>query len=731
MATETTSVQSTGVGTGGPSRWILGPWRDLLLFVATPLVVLPLGLLTASQTSGERILFWVVAFGALGHHLPGLLRAYGDRELFRRFRWRFVVVPLVLLPVCGLFFVDQLVGMKLIVLAWGIWHFLMQTYGFARIYDAKSGGGGRASRWLDWGMCVGWFGAAVLHSPRRVGEFLGMAYQAGLPVDWSLPLESIRFGWTAVTLVITAAALGQLVWRGLSGQTVSGGKMLLLVMSFTFFWYCNVTLTNLVLGIAMFEVFHDIQYLSIVWSFNRRRVESGAGVGALTRFLFRNSGSLVGLWIGLYVGLVLAYGSLSVVVDRVSSEQWRNLLYGIIATSNLLHFYYDGFIWKVREAPTRRSLGVEDGPDGSTAPVQMGATFAWRHWLALAGLAGLAGALFVTEGRRVRRGQVGDLEMARAVVAHVPGSVAARNELARTLINANRFSEAMAQADTAIRLEPDVYKSYVYRGVAGIESGRHEQGLTDLLAAERRHSGDAYLQYHLAMAKLELGRMDEAVEHLEASRTIRPGNPDVHYNLGVLRLQQGMRRSDRKALVDAGEHFRMAIERDRSHAHAVCMLGEVERQLGRTGPAIEMFRRSLSLDGSSPEAHHGLSLALREAGEFGEANRALAVAVYHALVEVRAGAGLSVQRAEQAVDWSEELVERSERSDPTGRELLGLAHAAAGNWPQAVSSVERALGAADAIRPDLRRRLASQRRNYQQRRQPGLPEMSGLVGGGR
>ena len=126
-----------------------------------------------------------------------------------------------------------------------------------------------------------------------------------------------------------------------------------------------------------------------------------------------------------------------------------------------------------------------------------------------------------------------------------------------------------------------------------------------------------------------------------------------------------------------------------------------------------------------------MSLALREAGEFGEANRALAVAVYHALVEVRAGSGLSGQRTEQAVDWSEELVERSERSDPTGRELLGLAHAAAGNWPRAVSSVERALGAADASRPDVRRRLASQRRKYQQRLQPGLPEMSGLVGGGR
>ncbi len=721
MATETTPEQSTGAAPRPASRWILGPWRDLLLFVATPLVVLPLGLLTARQSSGEQILFWVVAFGALGHHLPGLLRAYGDRELFRRFRLRFVVVPLVLLPVCGLFFVDQLVGMKLIVLAWGIWHFLMQTYGFARIYDAKSGGGGWGVRWLDWGMCVGWFGAAVLHSPRRVGELLGMAYQAGLPTDWSLPIESVRVAWTGLTVMVTVAALGQLAWRGLRGQPVSGGKLLLLVMSFTFFWYCNVTLTNLVLGIAMFEVFHDIQYLAIVWSFNRRRVDSGAGVGALTRFLFRNSGSLVGLWIGLYVGLVLAYGSLSVVVDRVSSEQWRNLLYGIIATSNLLHFYYDGFIWKIREAPTRRSLGVEDGSAEVAGSTRANGAIAWRHWLALGGLAGLAVLLFVTEGRRVRRGTVGDLEMARAVVAHVPGSVAARNELARTLINANLFAEAMAQADTAIRLEPEVYKSYVYRGVAGIESGRHAQGLSDLLTAERRHSRDAYLQYHLAMAKLELGRTDEAVAHLQASRTIRPGNPDVHYNLGVLRLQQGMGGSGREAVVDAGGHFRMALERDGSHAHSVCMLGEVERLLGRSESAIGWFRRSLSLDGTLPEAYHGLSLALRETRAFDEANRALGLAVHHALLEVRAGSGLSGQRTDQAVDWAEELVERSGRSDGDSLELLGLAHAAAGNWPKAVAAVERALESPATTRPEVRRRLTSQKRAYQQRRQPELP----------
>lgn len=721
MATETSPTEPRDVAVRASSRWILGPWRDLVLFVATPVLVLPLGLAMSSQISGEQILFWVLAFGALGHHLPGLLRAYGDRELFQRFRWRFIVVPLVLLPICGLFFVDQLVGMKLIVLSWGVWHFLMQTYGFARIYDAKSGSGTRMSRWLDWGMCIGWFGAAVLHSPRRVGEFLGMAYQAGLPVDLSLPIDGVRVCWDGFTLVVTVLAVGQLSWRALRGQPISGGKLLLLVISFSFFWYCNVSLTNLVMGIAMFEIFHDIQYLAIVWSFNRRRVDSGAGVGALTRFLFRNSGSLVGLWIGLYVGLVLAYGSLSIIVDRVSSEQWRNLLYGIIATSNLLHFYYDGFIWKVREASTRRSLGVGDSAaSASVAPT--GATaIAWRHWLSWLVMAGLAWVLFITESRRAERGEVGDLEMARAVVQQVPGSVPARNELARTLINVNQFPEAMAQAEMAIRLEPGVYKSYVYRGVSRIESGRHQEGLADLLEAERRHARDAYLQYHLAMAKLELGRPEEAVRHLESSRQIRPANPDVHYNLGVIRMQAAMRTVDRELLADAGGHFREAIRRDPLHAYAVCMLGEVERQLGRTEAAIEQFRRSLIVDGSLPEAHHGLSLALRETRSFDESNRSLSLAVYHALVEVRVGSGVRDQRIEQAVDWAEELQERSGRLDVLSHELLGLARASAGDFSGAVESVDAALESPRATDPELRRRLAAQRQSYLRRIQPVLP----------
>lgn len=708
------------------SGWILDPSRDLLLFVATPLLILPLAWVARQRYSGEQILTLVLAFGALGHHMPGLMRAYGDRELFLRFRTRFLLVPLILLPICGLFFADQLVGMKIVVLVWGVWHFLMQTYGFARIYDAKIGQVNSLARRLDWLLCVGWFGMAILHSPRRIGEFLGMAYQAGLPTEWSLPLQEARGVWTLATVVVTAWVLSRWTWRTLQGLPVSGAKVALLGISFGFFWFCTAHLSNLVLGIAMFEVFHDVQYLAIVWVFNRNRVESGARVGALSRFLFRNSGALM----GLYLGVIFAYGSLSLVVERVSTEALRNLLYGIIATSNLLHFYYDGFIWKVRDPSTRKSLGVrEDG----LGPAEASGT-QWReirHWLSWAGLALLAGLLYVTEKAQTDVPQRRSLRMARAVVGAVPDSVAGRNELSRTLINQNQFQEAIVQSSVAIRLSPDVYKSYVYRGVAQVLSGRVETGLVDLVKAERLHADDAYLQYHLAMTKNRLGRRREAVRHLKTSRDLRPGNADVHFNLGLIVFLQSVEASNQDGFLRARGHFAEAVRRDSQHALAACMQGEVERQLGNPEGALPHFLRSLKLDPTLADAYHGKSLALRNLTRFDEANISLATA---AVLAVRQASGRP-DLARKALEWSEELQDRSKRDDPECWELLGLAHAVNGQWEAALQAGERCLAAnatgttgsdLGSAAVQLGKRARKQRDAYRLRQMPAAADLQPL-----
>src|SRR5260370_16286653 len=62
----------------------------------------------------------------------------------------------------------------------------------------------------------------------------------------------------------------------------------------------------------------------------------------------------------------------------------KRILTGVVTASTLLHFYYDGFIWKVRERSTRQSLGLA----GGTADVSLSGflpSWAWHgfKWVAV------------------------------------------------------------------------------------------------------------------------------------------------------------------------------------------------------------------------------------------------------------------------------------------------------------------------------------------------------------
>jgi hypothetical protein len=155
-----------------PNLWILDSWRDLLLYVCTPLLLVPIFVFAQGLWAAEDIYLFVAAFGAMGHHLPGMIRAYGDRALFQRFRWRFICAPIFLILVCAAFSLWDLKGIVLVAFVWGVWHGMMQTYGFCRIYDAKVGSFAELTRRLDFALCAIWFATAVLLSPQRMTDTL-------------------------------------------------------------------------------------------------------------------------------------------------------------------------------------------------------------------------------------------------------------------------------------------------------------------------------------------------------------------------------------------------------------------------------------------------------------------------------------------------------------------------------------------------------------------------------
>jgi tetratricopeptide (TPR) repeat protein len=549
--------------------WILDSWRDLVLYVCTPLLIIPIFLVAQTRWGPEDIYLFVAAFGAMGHHLPGMIRAYGDRALFERFKWRFIFAPVFLVVVCATFFFWDLKGIVLITFIWGVWHGMMQTYGFCRIYDAKVGSFAGLTRRLDFAVCAIWFATAVLLSPQRMTDTLDSYYSAGGPF---ISPELLRAGQQAaltLALIVSTLFLANFVWMWARGKRPNPVKLALLITSIAFWWYSNNIVASVLVGIALFEVFHDVQYLSLVWIYNRKRVEADNSIGGFMRFVFRRSGSLI----GLYIGLVLAYGALGYFKSHIGIDAVKRLLTGVVTASALLHFYYDGFIWKVREKSTRQSLGISGGTaDVAGNGFLPGWALHGAKWVAVFVIP--LGVLWFSE---VRAGRP-QLERLAFIVADLPASGRAHVNYGTALQDANRLDEAAEEFSAALRLNPNSTKAHV--NLAGILIGK--------------------------------GRLDEAESHFEAALRIDPNNGEYHSGYAFVLERLGQ-------IEKAAAECEAAIRANPKSALAWQSYGAFLEKQGQLEKAIANYRKAVQLDPRLPDAHVDLANALIEQGELQEA----------------------------------------------------------------------------------------------------------------
>jgi Tfp pilus assembly protein PilF len=628
------TVPSVSATAARPKVWILNSWRDLVFYVGTPLLLLPAFALAQARWSPQDIYLFVAAFGAMGHHLPGMIRAYGDRALFERFKWRFIFAPLFLLATCVAFFWWDLKGILLIVFFWGVWHGLMQTYGFCRIYDAKTGTFDALTRRLDFAMCLIWFATAVALSPYRLSDTLDMYYMSGGPF---IPPNVVRIGQglilsAAVAVSVLFAAHFVRTW--VAGHRSNPVKIALLVTSIAFWWYCNNLVANILVGIALFEVFHDVQYLSLVWIYNRNRVEKDSNIGGFMRFVFRRSGSLI----GLYVGLVFAYGSLSFINGHLGIDTVKRILTGVVTASTLLHFYYDGFIWKVRERSTRQSLGLA----GGTADVKLGGVLPSWAWHGLKWV-----AIFVVPLTALWFWQthlsIPEIQRREWIVADVPVGAKQHFDYGSALQKEGRLEEAVEQYKIALQFNPKDPNTHMNFALALTGQSKFDAAVPHMETALRLQPDSA--EFHVGYATLlqRIGRADEAASHLEAGIRLKPDLPDTHYSYAaflatrgksdeyiselrkVLQLKQDypyaeLRLADalfaRGDLEEAKAHYLAALRREPNLTVAYNSLGKLYLSQGQISQAIVQFSEALRLNPSYKEAEDNLSFAKASDAEF-------------------------------------------------------------------------------------------------------------------
>ncbi|MEO2045545.1 MAG: tetratricopeptide repeat protein [Pirellulales bacterium] len=541
-------------------KWIVSSWWDLAFVVITPLAIVPLVLILSRQWfTPEQIALAAISFASLGHHLPGFMRAYGDRSLFARHRWRFLLAPPLIFAVALLFTPPRMVvetlglswqhlhGLELVLLIWGTWHGLMQTFGFMRIYDIRQSRNDPRTARLDFWLCLTLFTAGVVFSDARCYGVATAVWQAGLPIfdrSWLVGLRWV-VGCGAVVVLLAYATDLLRIWR--QGESISWIKLLLVGTTGWFYWYTGRLSTNLLIGLAMFEIYHATQYNAIVWIYNRKQFERiGDRFGPLG-FLFRGRWAMLGLYLaamGTY-GLIRFFsGGVNGPIywgHRVDVYQW---LMAIFVTSSALHFYFDGFIWKVSDRSTQQNLAELTGNTAHWDRLVPGLSHAAKWMVLLL----IVASLLLVEIRNQNQSVAREAEMPRALIALVPDVPECQTLASQLALDRGDTQEAVRIARKGFALRPRSHQSHANLALVLAAAARYEEA-RDLLAQAIRLAPDQW-NYHADLGETyqKLGQFSEAEAEFRYALQLQPELEHPHLLLADFYLRQGQ---TEQALIEA------------------------------------------------------------------------------------------------------------------------------------------------------------------------------------
>ncbi len=289
------------------------------------------------------------------HRHYTFLLVYGDGETFRRRARDFVLAPLLVFLLVGLCRGTGGTTWKLLLIAvgaWNVWHTLMQRFGILRIYAGKAGRGleapahGRRDLALLWSsaVLVAWITLLL-----RAETFAGQANARQL-LRIVRPLISGTGAWTVLVVLVVGWLAVLLYWLRHELRAALSRRERLPRWSFfasTLLLLAVFVVHGPIVGYLCFGVAHALEYVAFVHHFGQQRFTQSGAVG-LTASLLRRPLLAAPLLIG---GLLTAFILLR---DHRGADFYLVYYMG----TSLLHFLFDGWIWKVRRPEVRRPLGV-------------------------------------------------------------------------------------------------------------------------------------------------------------------------------------------------------------------------------------------------------------------------------------------------------------------------------------------------------------------------------------
>ncbi len=257
---------------------------------------------------------------------------------------------------------NSLVGAVAMVAAlWNIWHTAAQKVGILRVYNAKSAApvDKKVPLWVDRALVFGWFPflaallvdrerATILQQGKVVKMYLGPI------VDGVSAAAPILYPVGIALIVLTLGTFLRYEYRATGLKSAPRLSMALgLTMLSASFLFASPLKCYVAYGFS-----HAVEYVVFVWAFQRRRYAQPLDPQPLLQRLLKHGFVLYGAFIAVVAGLYLwsEFGTNLGFYDkpvRVFGMRTSMVIYVWAIWHSMAHFYFDGFLWKMR--PTVRA----------------------------------------------------------------------------------------------------------------------------------------------------------------------------------------------------------------------------------------------------------------------------------------------------------------------------------------------------------------------------------------
>ena len=287
------------------------------------------------------------------HRQYVLVLVYGDPEALAERPRAYAIAPVVALLLVGGAVLSRRppaqTAVFILLATWNVWHVIQQRYGLMRVYAGRARGGleskeaARADKHLLWAsVLVTACGAALW----RVRSLEGVPQATRLLVAvrplLAGPIITIA---SCVAMVVWALAIARW-WRiELTSTSVVRWPRWIFGLS-TLALLAIFVVNGPVVGYLVFGVAHSIEYLAFVHQFGDKKYNGGtSNVAALLLGSLKRAPLVLA---PLLLGYVFLY-----------RHRYALAYVTYYTTTSVLHYLYDGWIWRLRQPSVARPLGVE------------------------------------------------------------------------------------------------------------------------------------------------------------------------------------------------------------------------------------------------------------------------------------------------------------------------------------------------------------------------------------